>query len=114
MLRLTFLHRRNPDLDPQAFTKLWWHTNDDAEQGIQSAAATDLATEAAEFLDLAQSPLWLNCEYPQINPVGVVTARAASPLVKLYFPLRQQQQISESEARRHWLQNHGPIIRAHA
>ncbi|MBF67395.1 MAG: hypothetical protein CMQ29_06830 [Gammaproteobacteria bacterium] len=100
MLRLTFLHRRNPDLDPQAFaehwhrryaarivataadlkitraifvttadddlnealirprgameprydgvTELWWHTNDDAEQGIQSAAATDLATEEAD------------------------------------------------------------------
>ena len=92
--------------------ELWWATDEDADAGTE--AAGELVQQEAGFIDHAQSPLWLNCEYPQINPAHVVTARAASPLIKLYFPLRQQGNMSDAAARDYWLRNHGPIIRAHA
>tara|TARA_B100000676_G_scaffold258773_1_gene267377 strand:+ start:1341 stop:2090 length:750 start_codon:yes stop_codon:yes gene_type:complete len=92
--------------------ELWWATDEDADAGTNAAA--DLVEREAAFIDHERSPLWLNCEYPQINPAHVVTARAASPLVKLYFPLRQQASLSDDAAREHWLRQHGPIIRAHA
>ena len=78
-------------------------------------AGAQLLEDEAKFIDLPNSPLWLNCEYPQVNPTPEnIIASVKSNIVKLHFPLRHQTSIPEAEVRAYWLQNHGPIIRSHA
>ncbi|MFT7042529.1 MAG: hypothetical protein ACJAW7_001287, partial [Candidatus Azotimanducaceae bacterium] len=60
------------------------------------------------------SPLWFAYEYPQINPSPEdVFAKVKSNIVRVFFPLRHQGQISEADARHYWLTHHGPIVRSH-
>jgi uncharacterized protein (TIGR02118 family) len=99
--------------------ELWW----DSEKALGEAMATEGGREAGaalladekKFIDLASSPLYFTHEYPQVNPSPEnLVARPASPLVKLYFPLRQHAQQSLEEAQLYWRTSHGPLIRAMA
>jgi hypothetical protein len=68
-----------------------------------------------KFIDLKNSPLYFTYEYPQVNPSPEnLVARPASPLVKLYFPLRQHAHQSLDEAQLYWRTAHGPLIRSMA
>ena len=85
-----------------------------ASEAGQAAGAALLADEA-QFIDLPQSPLWFAYEYPQVNPAPEnVVARVKSNVVRVFFPLRHKQELSEDQARHYWLTQHGPIVRSHA
>ena len=99
--------------------ELWW----DSEKVLGDALATDegraagaaLLEDERKFIDLPNSPLYLTYEYPQVNPSPEsLVARPASPLVKLYFPLRQHAHQSLDEAQLYWRTSHGPLIRSMA
>jgi len=101
--------------------ELWWWTREQIVEALQDRAAQEAAAELVEderkFIDLERSPLWLAHEYPQVNPAPEeLVARERSPLVKLFFCLRQPAGQSMEEAQRYWRTAHGPIIRsiAHA
>jgi uncharacterized protein (TIGR02118 family) len=95
--------------------ELWWTTRDALAATFGSpagdAAARELLEDEGRFIDLANSPLWLAFEYPQINPCEDMVARPSSGLVKIFFPLRHPQSQSLEQAQLYWRTNHGPIIR---
>ena len=67
------------------------------------------------FIDLENSPIWFAYEYPQINPAPeTIIASPKSNIVRVFFPLRHKDSISEDDARHYWLTHHGPIVRSHA
>lgn len=79
------------------------------------AAGAALLEDEAKFIDLPASPLWLSCEYPQVNPTPEnIIAHPRSNIIKIYYPLRHQKSLSDTDARAWWLQQHGPVIRSHA
>ena len=96
--------------------ELWFHS----EQALIEAGRTDggkragrdLLEDEPRFIDLANSPMWLAHESPQVSPVHEVVARPNSPLVKLHFPLRHLPSLSLDEAQRYWRVQHGPLIRS--
>ncbi|HEY8121570.1 MAG TPA: EthD domain-containing protein [Myxococcota bacterium] len=99
--------------------ELWW----DSEQALATVLATDagraagalLLDDEKKFIDLPSSPLYLTHEFPQVNPSPEnLLARPGSPLVKLYFPLRQHGQQSLAEGQLYWRTAHGPLIRSQA
>ncbi|MEQ8230679.1 MAG: EthD domain-containing protein [Gammaproteobacteria bacterium] len=94
--------------------ELWWQSPDDfaafsSEAG--KAAALELLEDEKNFIDLPQSPLWFAYEYPQVNPSETMVATTHSPLVKLFFCLRQPASQSLEDAQLYWRTNHGPLIR---
>ena len=106
-----------PEYDGVA--ELWW----DSEETITNALATsdgqaagaDLLADEQRFVDLPNSPLWFNHEYPQINPAPEeLVAREKSGIVKLHFPLRFRRDLDADAARTYWRTQHGPLIRSHA
>jgi len=99
--------------------ELWW----ESEKALGEALATEagrtagalLLEDEKKFIDLPASPLYLNYEYPQVNPGPEnLLARELSPLVKLYFPLRQHAHQTLDEAQLYWRTAHGPLIRSMA
>jgi uncharacterized protein (TIGR02118 family) len=99
--------------------ELWW----ESEQALADTLTSDagrtagavLLADERKFIDLPNSPLYLNYEYPQVNPSPeALLARERSPLIKLYFPLRQHAHQSLAEAQLYWRTAHGPLIRSHA
>ena len=79
------------------------------------AAGAALLEDEGKFIDLPESPLWFAYEYPQVNPVPEnIVAKVKSNVVRVFFPLRHQTQLSEEAARHYWLTQHGPIVRSHA
>ena len=94
--------------------ELWWHSPDDfaafsSPEG--QAAAQELLEDEKNFIDLPNSPLWPAYEYPQVNPTEYMVATEHSPLVKLFFCLRQPGSQSLDDAQLYWRTNHGPLIR---
>ncbi len=98
--------------------ELWWESekelSDNMGNEAAAAAGAALLEDEAKFIDLPNSPLWFAYEYPQINPSPeTVIARPKSNVLRVFFPLRHQTQISEADARHYWLTHHGPIVRSH-
>jgi uncharacterized protein (TIGR02118 family) len=95
--------------------ELWWTTRDVFATNVATSAgrtaAEELLEDEAKFIDLANSPLWLAYEYPQINPSEDMVARPSSGLVKIFFPLRHPPNLTLEQAQLYWRTNHGPIIR---
>ena len=94
--------------------ELWWKSVDDlnaftTEEG--AIAAQELLDDEKQFIDLPNSPLWFAYEYPQVNPTEYMVATQHSPLVKLFFCLRQPKTQSIEECQHYWRTNHGPLIR---
>ena len=109
------------DMEPayDGVAELWWATEAELEASLgteqgQAAGAALLADEQT-FIDLPNSPLWFAYEYPQVNPSPEnILAKVKSNVVRVFFPLRHQTNISEEKARHYWLTQHGPIVRSHA
>lgn len=99
--------------------EVWFESRDALVEALSTPAgqqaAADLVEDEARFIDLAQSPLWLNHEFPQVNPTPEnLVARERDTLVKLYYPLRCHDAWQEAAAQRYWYSNHGPLIRRQA
>lgn len=98
--------------------ELWWKSEPElhdvlATEAAQKAGAALLEDER-QFIDLPNSPLWFAYEYPQINPSPeTVEAKVKSNVLRVFFPLRHQSQLTEEQARHYWLTHHGPIVRSH-
>lgn len=110
--------RGNMEPEFDGVAELWWASEKDLEANMETqaaqAAGAALLEDEAKFIDLPNSPLWMAYEYPQINPSPeYVLARPKSGIVRVFFPLRHQKQISEEDARHYWLTHHGPIVRSH-
>ena len=99
--------------------EVYWESREALVAALNSAAgqaaAEQLVADEAKFIDLAQSPLWLNYEYPQVNPAPEnLVATPRSDLVKLYFPLRMRGDRDHAESCAYWRHQHGPLIRRQA
>jgi uncharacterized protein (TIGR02118 family) len=113
--------QRDGAMEPRydGVAELWWESEEDltthagTPEGREAGAA--LLEDERRFIDLAQSPLWLAHEYPQVNPTPEsIVARERSGVVKLHFPLRHLPTLTMEEAQRYWRVQHGPKIRRHA
>ncbi len=98
---------------------LWWATEAELAATMDSdagrAAGAALLEDEAKFIDLPQSPLWFAYEYPQVNPSPEnIVAKVKSNIVRIFFPLRHKQELTEEFARHYWLTQHGPIVRSHS
>ena len=97
----------------------WWKSADALSAALSSvpgaSAAGQLVQSESRFVDLAASPLWMATEYPQVaTSLHRPVARARSNIMRLHFALRPPAELGESEARRYWLEEHGPLIRSHS
>jgi uncharacterized protein (TIGR02118 family) len=113
--------RARGDMEPHydGVAELWWETEAALEAAIASDAGRDagaaLLADEQQFIDLPNSPLWLAYEYPQVNPTPEnIVAAPKSNVVRVFFPLRHLESMSEERARHYWLTQHGPIVRAGA
>ena len=97
--------------------ELWWASEQQLTAQLQSeraaAAGAALLEDEKQFIDLEQSPIYFAYEYPQINPCPEnIEATPKSNVLRVFFPLRHQSQITEEAARHYWLTHHGPIVRS--
>lgn len=97
----------------------WWKSADALRAALSSAtgaaAAGQLVACERRFADLAASPLWMATEYPQVaTTLHRPVARTRSNVMRLHFALRPPGQLGEAEARRYWIEEHGPLIRSHS
>ena len=109
--------RGNMEPEYDGVAELWWASEPALTANLESdaarAAGAALLEDEARFIDLPNSPLWMAYEYPQINPTPEnVVARPKSNVVRVFFPLRHQDSMTESAARHYWLTHHGPIVRS--
>jgi uncharacterized protein (TIGR02118 family) len=112
---------RGGNMEPHydGVAELWWETEAALEQAVQTdagrAAGAALLEDEARFIDLPNSPLWLAYEYPQVNPTPEnIVAHPKSNVVRVFFPLRHLDSLTEAQARHYWLTQHGPIVRSHS
>ncbi len=111
--------RGNMEPHYDGVAELWWSTESELEATLATPAAESagarLLEDEARFIDLPNSPLWFAYEYPQVNPTPEnVIARPKSNVIRVFFPLRHKETLSEEAARHYWLTQHGPIVRSHA
>ncbi len=111
--------RGNMEPHYDGVAELWWESERLLEATMDSdagrAAGAALLEDEAKFIDLPNSPLWFAYEYPQINPAPeTVLAYPKSNIVRIFFPLRHLESLTEEEARHYWLTHHGPIVRSYA
>ena len=111
--------RGNMEPHYDGVAELWWSSEAELEETMQTeagrAAGAALLEDERTFIDLPNSPLWFAYEYPQVNPAPEnVVAVEKSNIVRIFFPLRHLESISEEAARKYWLTHHGPIVRSHA
>lgn len=109
--------RGNMEPEYDGVAELWWASEKDLTENTNSRAkeaGAALLEDERKFIDLPESPLWFAYEYPQINPSPEnIVASVKSGVVRVFFPLRQQNTLSEEDARHYWLTHHGPIVRSH-
>ena len=111
--------RGNMEPHYDGVAEVWWSTEDELEAAVASeagkVAGAALLEDEATFIDLPQSPLWFAYEYPQVNPAPEdIVARVKSNIVRVFFPLRHKEELTEEQARHYWLTQHGPIVRSHS
>lgn len=97
----------------------WWKSEEALRLALANAAGKSAAARLVEserkFVDLTSSPLWFAIEYPQVaTTLYRPIARLRSDVMRLHFALRSPDGLSEVDARRYWLESHGPLIRSHA
>lgn len=107
-------------LEPfDGIAEYWWKSPECLRKALTSAAgsaaADKLVASERSFVDLAASPLWFAIEYPQVaTGLNRPVARYRSNLMRLHFALRPLATLAEADARRYWLEEHGPLIRSHS
>ena len=97
----------------------WWRSEAALRSALTCAAgksaAEQLVANERQFVDLPASPLWFATEYPQVaTTLHRPVARLRSNVMRLHFALQPLPRLSEVEARRYWLETHGPLIRSHS
>ena len=111
---------RGPMEEPyDGVAEIWWRSREALVAAAGSpagqAAGAALLDDERKFIDLPRSPMWLNHEYPQVNPVPEnIVARERNSIVKLFYCLRAKPGLSEADAQFYWRTSHGPLIRSHA
>jgi hypothetical protein len=111
--------RGGMQLPYDGIAEYWWSSEDALRMALSTAAgkiaAERLVESERQFVDLPASPLWFATEYPQVaTALHRPVARLRSGVMRLHFALEPLQGFSESEARRYWLETHGPLIRSHS
>jgi uncharacterized protein (TIGR02118 family) len=99
--------------------EVWWNHRDEVVAALGTpegqVAGEELLEDEKRFIDLANSPLWFNHEYPQVNPTPEnLVATEGSSLIKLFYCLRHPSTQTMEEAQLDWRTNHGPLIRSQA
>ena len=97
----------------------WWRSEEVLRAALSSAegifAADRLVESERQFVDLANSPLWFAAEFPQVaTTLHRPLARHRSGVMRLHFALQPRQGLGDADARRYWLEQHGPLIRSHS
>lgn len=97
----------------------WWKSADALRAVLSTAAGASAAermvASESRFVDLTASPLWMATEYPQVSTtLPRPVARIRSNVLRLHFALRPLRKLGAAEARRYWLEEHGPLIRSHS
>ena len=97
----------------------WWKSAGALRAALSTggggSAAKQLVVSERRFVDLPASPLWFATEFPQVaTTLSRQVARNRSNLMRLHFALQPRKELGEAEARRYWLDEHGPLIRSHS
>jgi len=97
----------------------WWRSENALRAALArpagQAASERLIESERQFTDLPASPLWFATEFPQVaTSLRRPVAHLRSGLMRLHFALQPKAELSEDEARRYWLEVHGPLIRSHS
>lgn len=98
-------------------SEIWWPSEAIVSQIFDSekgrSALRDIIDDESTFIDLANSPLWLAHEYPQVSTsVAPVIARPMSRVVKLHFTLSNLATMTFEETQQYWRSQHAPLIRS--
>jgi hypothetical protein len=107
---------------PPAFdgiAEYWWRSEESLRLVLGSDAGRSAAARLVEserhFIDLTHSPMWFAIEFPQVaTSLQRPVARMRSDVMRLHFALRPPQSLGDADARRYWLESHGPLIRSHS
>ena len=112
---------RRGEMEPpyDGVSEMWWESREALAAATRSesgqVADHELIADERSFIDVENSPMWFNYEYPQVNPTPEnIVATDRSSLVKLYFPLRHRPDLTLDSAQLYWRTHHGPIIRRQA
>ncbi len=95
----------------------WWWSESDLADALASdagRAAHEAIVECErQFTDLAASPLWFAHDYPQVGTsASRVVARHKTGVVRVHFAIRARPGLTDAEAQRYWVTNHGPLGRS--
>jgi hypothetical protein len=102
-----------------AAAEYWWRS----EGAFLAALATErgraaaglLASREAEWTESSASPMWLACEYPQVaTGFARPVARFRTGVMRLLFAFQALPTLTDEQARRYWLAEHGPLVRSHS
>ena len=97
----------------------WWRSEEAFLSAVRSergqAAARLLASRETDLIENSSSPMWLAHEYPQVaNGFQRPVARFRTGVMRLLFAFQALPTLTDDEARRYWLVEHGPLIRSHS
>lgn len=107
-------------LEPfDGIAEYWWKSLAALRAALSStagdAAAEKLVASEKRFVDLPASPLWFAIEHPQVaTALHRPVARYRGNVMRLHFALQALTARGEADARRYWLEEHGPLIRSHS
>jgi hypothetical protein len=96
--------------------EIWWMERKEMVSGWKSgpghAAWQRILEDERKFIDLPNSPLWFNYEYPQVNPYPEnIVATEFSSLIKSYYAIRHLPHLSLDQAQLYWRTSHGFLLR---
>ena len=96
--------------------EIWWNNRNEMVEGLNSSVGNKIWQTIIEdekrFIDLPNSPLWFNYEYPQVNPYPEnIVATEFSLLIKSYYAIRHLNSLSLEQAQLYWRTFHGYLIR---
>lgn len=102
-----------------AAAEYWWRSEDAFLAALATergrAAARLLSSREAAWIEPSASPMWPACEYPQVaTGFGRPVARFRTGVMRLLFAFQSHPTLTDEQARRYWLTEHGPLVRSHS